>query len=278
MTAINPVTRQRIKAYLETFIENKIEDIKIRKTQTYSNAEKYLSRVSKKGRLKPFHAAIIPEEIGKINAFERSFSTTLGTTFEECARLIAVDHHKKSIRGYDITNKISTSALNEIEHQVSLFDRNSKNSVKPTIDEMIDAVLNARKTTDLETRTVRADLYICTNKDIEYFFEIKSPKPNKGQCLEVTQRILRFHLLREIKRPNVISYYAMAYNPYGPTRDLYKWSIAKSYMPFDDGLVIGNEFWEIIGGPSTYKELLEIYRIVGEEKSKFMIDALAFGF
>jgi hypothetical protein len=49
-------------------------------------------------------------------------------------------------------------------------------------------------------------------------------------------------------------------------------------MPFDDGLVIGHEFWEIIGGPEAYKELLDIYRTVGKEKSKYMIDALAFGF
>jgi hypothetical protein len=35
----------------------------------------------------------------------------------------------------------------------------------------------------------------------ELFFEIKGPKPNKGQCLEVTQRLLRFQLLSGKNRP-----------------------------------------------------------------------------
>jgi hypothetical protein len=276
---ISPTTKQRIKAYLETFIEKKIEAIRSRQLPLFSHSKDYLEKRSKKGRLKPFHAAIIPEEIRKINAFERSFSTTLGTTFEECARLIALDHHKKAERSYDLTSNISTSAINEIEHQVSLFDRNSDASrIKPSIDDMIESVLNSRKTNDLELRTVRADLFVLANDGTEYYFEIKSPKPNKGQCLEVTQRILRFHLVTGKKRPEAVSYFAMAYNPYGPTRDHYRWSMAKNYMPFDDGLVIGHEFWEIIGGPGAYKELLDIYRTVGKEKSKYMIDALAFGF
>jgi hypothetical protein len=42
--------------------------------------------------------------------------------------------------------------------------------------------------------------------------------------------------------------------------------------------VIGEEFWRLVGGPGTYHELLEIYQSVGKAKSKYMIDALAFGF
>lgn len=70
----------------------------------------------------------------------------------------------------------------------------------------------------------------------------------------------------------------MAYNPYGPTREDYGWTIPQSYMPFDQGVVIGHEFWDIIGGPTAYRELLEMYQTVGKEKSKYMIDTLAFGF
>jgi len=70
----------------------------------------------------------------------------------------------------------------------------------------------------------------------------------------------------------------MGYNPYGPSRTDYKWSFARNYMHFEDALLIGQEFWEIVGGPTAYEELLEIYQEVGKEKSKYMIDALAFGF
>ncbi len=44
---------------------------------------------------------------------------------------------------------------------------------------MIIAVLNKRQSDDLETKKVRADLYIFTNKGQKLFYEMKSPKPNK---------------------------------------------------------------------------------------------------
>ena len=49
-------------------------------------------------------------------------------------------------------------------------------------------------------------------------------------------------------------------------------------MVFDEAVVIGNEFWNIVGGATAYEELLEIYLEVGREKSKYMLDTLAFGF
>lgn len=70
----------------------------------------------------------------------------------------------------------------------------------------------------------------------------------------------------------------MAYNPFGPTRAHYQWSNALNYMPFEQAVIIGQEFWNIVGGPTTYQELLEIYQEVGHDKSKYIIDALGFGF
>jgi hypothetical protein len=45
------------------FIENKVEDVLQRQLPRYIAPTAYLSLVSTKGRLKPFHAAIVPEEI-----------------------------------------------------------------------------------------------------------------------------------------------------------------------------------------------------------------------
>lgn len=71
------------------------------------------------------------------------------------------------------------------------------------------------------------------------------------------------------------AYYAMAYNPYGPTRAEYRWSFGRMYTPFADAVLVGHEFWDIIGGPTAYAELLDIYQEVGCEKGKYMLDALA---
>jgi len=283
MPAIGPAARAAIKGYLEGFIEGLVGRYEGRSFTQFSNPREYLSRASSQEErlLRPFHAAIIPSELRRISAFERGFSTSLGTTFEECARLIALEHHQDAQRNYTLTGYVSLNAINEIEHQVALFERAAEGSAsarKPDFEHMISAVLKARRTDDLEPRRARADLYILSQDGTEYFFEVKSPDPNKGQCLEVTQRLLRFHLLRGHPRPAVRAYFAMAYNPYGPRRDDYKWSFARNYMPFEQAVLIGHEFWDIVGGPTAYEELLAIYQEMGREKAKYIIDALVFGF
>ncbi len=278
MTAISSATREKIKGFLEGFIHGLVTEYKGRVVSEI-DPKSYLSQRSMEGRLKPFHAAIFPPELLRINAFERGFSTRLGSTFEECARLIALEHHSDSQRGYNISGKVSLSALNEVERQVTFFEHATVKGIsKPSLQQMVKAVLSARTKADLQNRTFKADLYILAFDGTKFLFEMKSPMPNKGQCLEVTQRLLRFHLAHGQPRPKVKAYFAMAYNPYGPKREDYRWPYARNYMPFDQAVLLGHEFWEIVGGPNTYEELLAIYQEVGIEKGKNMIDALAFGF
>jgi Type II restriction endonuclease, TdeIII len=279
MASISTETRAKIKGYLEGFIQGLADSYKEREILKPNSAAEYLSRSSSNGELKPFQAAIIPSELIRINQFERGLSTRLGNTLEECARLIALEYHQDARRGYDIKAEVSIAAFAEAERQKEKYEsRANRQKPKQSFEEMIAAVLNARRSDDLETKTVRADLYILTNDGTEFLFEIKAPKPNKGQCLEVTQRLLRLHLLRGANRPQVQAYYAMPYNPYGATKADYKWSQTLNYLPFNEAVVIGNEFWSIVGGATAYEELLDIYLEVGREKSKYMLDALAFGF
>jgi len=277
--AISTGTRAKIKGYLEGFIENVVRDYKGRPIPALDTPSAYLSKSSPRGQLKPFHAAIIPPELMRVSTFERGFSTALGTTFEECARLIALEHHADAQRGHALVGEVSLAALGEIESQVAaLEEAATRGEPPPPLAQMIQHVLDARRDDDLERRGARADLYVLTRDGVRLFFEMKSPQPNKGQCLEVTQRILRIHLLLGQTRPSVQAYYAMGYNPYGPTRAEYRWSFGRMYMPFADAVLIGHEFWDIIGGPSAYAELLDVYQEVGRERGKYMLDALAFGF
>lgn len=278
MSAISPQTRATIKGYLEGFIQGLVDEYKGRKIQKTSSAKEYLSRTSSNGELKPFQAAIVPPEIIRLNQFERGLSTRLGNSLEECARLIALEHHQEAHRSYDLTAEVCLEAFAEIERQKERYESSVNRQQSIAFEQMVAEILDRRCDRNLGTKTVRADIYILRRDGTELFFEIKAPKPNKGQCLEVIQRLLRFHLLKGMNRPQLQAYYAMPYNPYGATKADYKWSQARHYLPFDEVVVIGQEFWTMVGGTTAYEELLEIYLEVGEEKSKFMLDALAFGF
>lgn len=271
------VTDLQIKGYLEAFVDNTVEKYKGRRIPTSAPSE-YLNQASLSGQLKPFHAAIIPPELMHINEFERGFSTSLGTTFEESARIIAAAHYQEAHRGYDVSGQVSTAALNEIDRQVAQFEHAvEQNKRRPPLDKMISVVLAARRKLTQPLR-VRADLFLLAHDGTEFYFEIKSPQPNKGQCLEVTQRLLRIHLLRADMSPRAQTFFAMAYNPYGRTRDTYRWSFARNYLLFDEIVLLGQEFWTIVGGGdvSTDEKLLSLYQEVGRQKTKFILDSLAF--
>ncbi|MDH6099990.1 TdeIII family type II restriction endonuclease [Anabaenopsis sp. FSS-46] len=134
MVAINSKTRAAIKGYLEGFIKGLIDEYKGREILKPVSAREYLSRYSSNGELKPFQAAIIPPELIRINQFERGLSTRLGNSLEECARLIALEHHQDVRRGYDIEAQVSNSAFAEVEIQKQNYESAvNKKQEKPNL-------------------------------------------------------------------------------------------------------------------------------------------------
>jgi hypothetical protein len=266
-------TRQAIKGYLEGFIDGLIQQHK-------PKDEKYLKEYleedlanSENAGYKPFHQAIIPGEILRISTFERSFSTKLGSTFEECARLIALQTYSVVKRSYVATGQMPLAAVARIEESINLIVHDHKTNFLHLINEVLKVEDN-----QWVERPVVADLFLEDHNGNRFYFEIKSPKPNKGQCLEIAERLLRIHAITQENRPRVNAYFAMAYNPYGNQKEDYKHSFSLSYLDIKNEVLIGEEFWQLIGGEGTFTELIGIYQEVGQEKTKSMMDALVFGF
>lgn len=218
---------------------------------------------SKAGDLKPFHESLLPDGILRITEFERSFSTKLGTTFEECARIIAQSVHKNATRGYHVKGIVTDRAIKRIEEITNTIGNGGMKSEYP---KLVEEIIEMSKDGAKFERANIADLYIETNNGKEWYFEIKSPKPNKGQCLEATGRLLQIQAIRQAKYPNVKTFYATAYNPYGVEKSMYMHSFAINYMDLANEVLIGKEFWDMIGGNGTYEEVLSIYQDVGTSK------------
>lgn len=269
---IRPETRETIKGYLEGFIQAMIREHKQNSELKPTDLRPPKAK-SPEGESKPFHEALLPHGILLITEFERSFSTKLGTTFEECARLIAKDRFAKAERGFKLTGNVSQTRLSTIESIVN--DLGSKRM--QNYPDLIRRVLISSNSDTVERRRI-ADLYLQDKNGNETFMEIKSPKPNKGQCLEVTDRLLQIHAIRNQGPPKVRTYFAMAYNPYGDEREDYRHSFTMNYLDFKNQVIIGKEFWDLVGGPGTFEEVLGIYREVGKEKGSDMLDQLALNY
>lgn len=268
---ISSKTRAAIKGYLEGFIQGFIEQYKA--SNLNPKEPRPPRKYSKEGDIKPFHEALLPDGILRVNEFERSLSTKLGTSFEECARLIGEENYVEAKRGYRIKGKVSAHVIKEIEHTVNKVDEKGNVNYPSLVKHIVRIGKNGTI-----NRSRIADLYLKDKDGNEIFFEIKSPKPNKGQCLEVLNRLLQIHAIRRERPPYVQTFYAMAYNPYGDSKSDYRHSFALNYMDIKNQVLIGREFWDLVGGKGTYDEVIEIYREVGREKGPDMIDQLALGY
>ena len=62
------------------------------------------------------------------------------------------------------------------------------------------------------------------------------------------------------------AYYALPYNPYGEKKD-YAWAFPMRWfdMRNDESVLIGNEFWDLIGGEGTYSAFIEEVNLLGQE-------------
>jgi hypothetical protein len=62
------------------------------------------------------------------------------------------------------------------------------------------------------------------------------------------------------------AYYALPYNPYGK-REKYNWGFPNRWfnMREDEAVLIGDEFWERIGGAGTYRAFIDAVSEIGKE-------------
>ena len=219
---ISQQSRTCIKGYLEGFLQGLIDEHKLGGPK----ALKSYNSLVKDGSLKPFHEAILPKEIRRINEFERSFSTRLGNAFEYCAFYIASQNHSVAQRGYSVPGfKIPAASAQRIEEMKA---ENNAVGMQHSFLELAREIRDFSSQNVVE-RPAISDLYFKSANGEEWFFEIKSPKPNKGQCLEVTERLLTIQAIKAPLGGICHTYFAMAYNPYG-SRESYNWTYAKKHL------------------------------------------------
>jgi len=217
-------------------------------------------------RENPFGVRLINNQIfWKSAKIERSFVTTLGqSTYEEIARIISKETYGKAIKGHTYYSKINQKINQEINVIIKELNEGKRS---PNWNEEI-VRLNKLKTSAskvLIKLKITMDLYIPRFKNnIPFYAEIKSPKPNKDQCLQTKQKLLKVYFSEDWEGDYV--FFAFPYNPYS-SRNNYDHPHIKSVFKIPDSpkLLMGQEFWNFIGGNGCYLKLLELAKKAGEK-------------
>ncbi|SHM85373.1 Type II restriction endonuclease, TdeIII [Cyclobacterium lianum] len=210
------------------------------------------------GDRKPFHKALLDNEVIKLSSFERSFSTSFGQKYvEEISRLIVEGTGISCYRQHLLKVSIFQGAADQIDTIMAYL---KTNRTRPDWNrELADIAAHDKGRTIV--RDVISDLYFERN-GIKHYFSIKTVKPNLDQTSIAKRDMLYIKAHNPLNEP----YFALYYNPTGEGQDEYNYSQPFKYfnMKHDSCVLIGKTYWDFLGGLGTYEELLKIFNEVGQ--------------
>lgn len=207
----------------------------------------------------PFLTRLI-QDTEKVAAYSfiHSISTTLGMSiYEDASEIIASENAEKVDTKVKLGGTISPGQKGVISEIVNgLRDR----SKVPNKDEEISEILKADTSGGkYQKKDEIVDFYM-KRRGEEYYFEIKTAKPNIDVFTATKIKLLEW-VAR--KRKKIHTILAIPYNPYHP--EPYIRFTEQNLFDRDKEFLVGNEYWDFLGGEETYKEVLNIFDEIGKE-------------
>lgn len=211
----------------------------------------------------PFHIRLLGVDRMAIFPFIQSINTMLGTSiFEQIAAIIARPHFK------------------QVAHQFKEFNNTLSRESQAVIQEIIDSltsfkslpnkatetskILSVSQTNNMLTvKRPRIDLFIKAHDGTEYYFDLKTAKPNIGELKGYKRTLLEWVAIRGAldKDIKIHTMLAIPYNPYEP-EPYQRWTF-QGMFDLKNEILVADEFWNFIGGNDTYINLLKVFEDVG---------------
>lgn len=218
------------------------------------------------GNYKPFHESILIPEAILWSKFERSFSTSFGQRLiEEVSSLLAKANGAEVSRQKATDIDIDARQADAVEnHLKDIKEGKCKGCWKDDLEKICK-----QSSTDSARHQARIISDLWYKKDgKEYYFSIKTVKPNIDQTAEAKRDLLKLKL----NDPTCSVFYGLYYNPWGEKRENYKHNPPMKVFDFhqDEVVLIGKEYWDQIGGVGAYEKVLEIAKEAGQETKKIV--------
>lgn len=211
---------------------------------------------------RPFHTALLSDDVIFWSSFERSFSTSFGQrVIEEIARIVALANGAtEAQRQKDTIVDIDQAYGITITNHIQLL-RDGHRELRDW-NNVLSILKNVKLTGTTVHRRVRSDLW--WRKDgIDNYISLKTVKPNIDQTAVAKEDCM----VLKAAQPKCNVYFGLPYNPYGNDKEDYSHNPPMGIFDFqhDSVVLIGKEMWDTIGGAGCYEEILEIAYNVGKE-------------
>ena len=239
--------QQIIKSYLTEKIRNKLNNYN---PETHSM---------------PFHYRLLGKNRMALFSFIHSVNTMLGTSiFEKVGELILSNRAQEVKSQYkDLVGYISEKAVICID--TIMRDLKSTRRTPCKFKETKEVIAVAKEGNLGDKIKKRVDIYAKMDDDTEYYFELKSAKPNINEFTGIKKQLLdwvaiRGSILQPIKIKTIL---AIPYNPYEP-EPYQRWTL-QGLFDLENEVLVGKEFWDFLGGSNTYEDLLNVFENAGLE-------------
>jgi len=208
---------------------------------------------------------IIFGKFSNIKSFIHGTATMLGSYYEILARKIA-DNNDNLIEAkkFVFTGKISNSESAVIKNLVKDLE---EKRIDSDYDEEIKMIYDAKEN-DIHEIRITIDLFLKDKNGREYFIEMKGPDPNKKEVRAAKEDLLNIVAMkkRELKMEDFHKNCAIVFGVYynNEKEDYNNWKVSPMFEK-REGLLVQEEFWDLIGGEGTYNELLDVLEEVKKE-------------
>lgn len=250
-----------IKEEQKRDIEKVIRDSLRNKFQNYKPETKYM----------PFHHSLLGKDRMALYSFIQGLNTTFGTSiFEPVAEVLAKINHKNAIKQYALGNQISKEAQNKITDII-----NQLSAAKTEVSKEREVQEIRKLATEgefVETRSSRVDLFVEKHDGSFYLFDLKTAKPNAEGFKSHKQKMLEWCgiFLAENPKASIHTVIAIPYNPYHP-EPYQRWTL-RGMFDLEKELMVGEGFWDFLGGEGAYEDLLGCFERVGISMKKEIDD------
>lgn len=208
----------------------------------------------------PFHFRLLGRDRMALYSFMQSLLTTFGTSiFEPVAKELAKTKFAKVETQYTVGNEIykdCQQAVQDIINELTITGNPDKKKELQTLKKHLGGETNKLK-------AIKVDLFVEMQSGEQYFFDLKTAKPNKGDFQKFKQTLLEWAGIAYTKNKNakVHTLIAIPYNPYEP--EPYQFWTMKGMLDTDEEMMVSEKFWNFLGGDGVYTELLDCFEKVG---------------
>ncbi|MCX6276610.1 MAG: TdeIII family type II restriction endonuclease [Bacteroidetes bacterium] len=211
----------------------------------------------------PFHYRLLGKDRMALFSFLQSLNTTFGISiYEPVAKELAKGIFKEVQTQYVLGKIITDQAQNEIQEIMNdLSVGGNVNKIEET--ERIRKV--AQKGIEKTLKSVKVDLFLVSNSDEIFMFDLKTVKPNKGDFISYKRNMLEWLAVYFFQHPKakVNTLISIPYNPYEP-KPYARWTM-KGMLDLNREVMVAHEFWDFLSGEGTYSDLLDCFEKAGIE-------------